>query len=161
MNETQAADDPPAIRTSIDVRRPLDETFRLFTESMDRWWPLASHSVGRRDAASCAMEGRVGGHIFERTRGGDVHVWGTVLVWEPPRRLVCTWHPGRSADQATEVEIGFTAVGDGVTRIDLEHRGWATLGAQATTIQSGYVEGWDFVLGQCFGGFAGPPAGPP
>ena len=51
MNETQAADDPPAIRKSIDVRRPLDETFRLFTESMDRWWPLASHSVGLQNAA--------------------------------------------------------------------------------------------------------------
>jgi uncharacterized protein YndB with AHSA1/START domain len=30
--------------------------------------------------------------FYERTPDGAEHDWGEVLAWEPPRRLVSTWH---------------------------------------------------------------------
>jgi len=53
--------------------------------------------------------------------------WGTVLVWDPPHRLVLAWQIthewGYQPDltQASEVEVRFTPVAGG-TRVDLEHR---------------------------------------
>ena len=60
-----------------------------------------------------------------------------------------TWHPGREADTAQEVEVRFTEASGG-TLVELEHRGWASLGAQAAEMREGYVGGWEHVLGECF-----------
>ena len=42
-------DDQPAtgapVRTSVVVRRPVAETFALFTDGLDSWWPLHTHSI--------------------------------------------------------------------------------------------------------------------
>ena len=66
---------------------------------------------------------------------------------EPASRLVFSWHPGRHASTAQEVELRFTETGDGA-RIELEHRGWEILGEEAVKIREGYETGWDFVLGR-------------
>ena len=75
------------------------------------------------------LEPRVGGRLFERTRGGDEHDWGRVTVWEPPRRLGYTWHLRADRSDATDVEIRFVPAGGG-TRVEIEHRGWERLGAE-------------------------------
>ena len=68
------------------------------------------------------------------------------MAWMPPHRLVVTWHPGREADTAQELEISFAEVAEG-TQVNLLHRGWEILGEQAVKARKGYVTGWDFVLG--------------
>ena len=68
---------------------------------------------------------------------------------EPPHRFVVTWHPGRAADTAQEVEIRFVAVTGG-TRVELEHRGWTKLGKDAAAARESYAEGWPFVFDHCF-----------
>ena len=133
---------------SIEVDRPLDEAFRMFTGEMAGWWPLASHSVGGADARWCGIEGRVGGRVFERTTAGEEHVWGTVTVWEPPRRVAFTWHPGQPSDPHTEVELRFAETAGGRTWIELEHRNWEAIGDRAGEVRQNYVGGWDFVLGE-------------
>ena len=92
----------------------------------------------------------MGGAVWEETTAGVRHVWGTILAWEPPARLVFTWHPGREASLAQEVEVGFAAV-DGGTRVTLEHRGWEVLGPAAEETRGGYVTGWDEVFVRRFG----------
>jgi len=133
------------VRKSVEVGCTADEAFRLFTEDIDSWWPLATHSIGEADAVSCYFEGREGGRIYELHGDGSAHLWGTVTAWQPPERVVFTWHPGRDASTAQEVELRFGEVPGG-TRVELEHRGWESLGEMALRTRTGYETGWVPVL---------------
>jgi uncharacterized protein YndB with AHSA1/START domain len=156
LPRTEAAAFPP-IRKSVTVSAPPEKAFHRFTAEMASWWPLASHSVGQRDAESVTMEGRPGGRIVERLRGGRECVWGTITAWEPPRRVAFTWHPGDDPARAQDVEVRFTPAGGGgrggggggeSTRVELEHRGFERLGALAKRAHRGYPIGWAYVLGR-------------
>ena len=136
----------PPIRKSIHVRAAPDRAFHRFTAEMARWWPLASHSIGQRDAESVTLDGRIGGRIVERIRGGKEAVWGTVTVWDPPREVAFTWHPGHKVEEAMDVVVRFSPEADG-TRVELEHRGFERLGKDARKAHRGYPMGWDYVLG--------------
>ena len=141
---TQATD--TAVRRSVTVNRSVEDAFRLFTEGMATWWPLDTHSIGKDgvDPEAAVLEGREGGRLYERMADGHTSHWGTVLVWEPPTRIVLSWEL-RPDRPATEVEVRFSPVGEG-TRVDLEHRGWERLGERATEVRKGYSEGWEHVL---------------
>ena len=91
------------------------------------------------------MEARVGGRLFERTLSGEEHVWGTITAWEPPNRVVYSWHPGRGEETAQEVEVTFKAEGDG-TRVRIRHYGWETLGDRLDETVASYDEGWNLVI---------------
>ena len=133
------------IRKAIDVAVPVATAFRVFTEQAGSWWPLATKSVGHEKAVDLLFEPRVGGRLYERLLSGAEHDWGEILVWDPPAHLVFTWHPGRGPETSQEVEIRFSASGDG-TRLELEHRGWQRLVATADEIPEHYGSGWDEVL---------------
>lgn len=134
------------VRKVVEVSRPPAEAFAVFTERIAAWWPLAKgYSVYGAESAGCRIEPRVGGAVSERAKDGRTSVWGTVLVWDPPHRFVMTWHPGRGADTAQEVEVRFVPT-DGGTRVELEHRGWETLGAEAAQTRAQYDGGWAVVF---------------
>jgi uncharacterized protein YndB with AHSA1/START domain len=143
---------------TVTVGRPPEEAFRLYTEGIAGWWPLKTHSVTEERAETAVLEGREGGRIFERSVDGEEHAWGMVLVWDPPHRIVHTWHPGRADDTGQEVELRFEPVADG-TRVELVHRGWENLGDRAAEVRSSYDGGWDYVLGECYGTAAGARSG--
>lgn len=136
-----------AVRKSITVDAPPERAFRAFTEGIATWWPLATHSVGAEQAEHVVLEGKEGGRLYERLRSGEEHEWGVVGVWDPPSRLVFSWHPGRGPESAQEIEVRFTAEGAS-TRVDLEHRGWEQLGERGADMRRSYDSGWDTVLGQ-------------
>ncbi|MBI1876314.1 MAG: hypothetical protein HYS05_20815 [Acidobacteria bacterium] len=87
----------PIVKTVILACTPGD-AFHYFTADFGKWWPLASHSCvafasnHQETPASCVFEERKGGRIVECGHSGEEHVWGTVLVWEPPSRVVFSWH---------------------------------------------------------------------
>lgn len=137
------------VRKEVTVRRSVDEAFEVFTREIGRWWPLHAFSLGQAEARTCAFDERVGGEIYETTSDGTRHTWGTILVWEPPARFVSTWHPGRPADTAQEIEVRFDPV-EGGTRVSLEHRGWARFGDGAQDAREGYVSGWATVFVEAF-----------
>lgn len=143
MDSSTGAIEP--VRRTVEVRCTPEEAFRLFIEEIDSWWPLASHSVGREAATGCFFEGLVGGRIYETHRDGSLHLWGTVTAWDPPRRIVFSWHPGRDAATAQEVELRFSPAEDG-TRVELEHRGWERLGERGPDLREAYQTGWVGVL---------------
>jgi uncharacterized protein YndB with AHSA1/START domain len=134
-----------AIRKSVTVRAPVATAFQVFTEGMGSWWPLASKSVSLDDAAGLAVEPRVGGRVYEQTRDGEEHDWGEVLAWDPPSRFVFSWHPGRAAESAQEVDVRFNPAGD-ETRVELEHRGWERLVGPDGEIPEHFVSGWEEAL---------------
>jgi len=139
------------LHKSVKVACDVDHAFRVFTDRIATWWPLASHSVGQADAEKVALEARVGGRLYETVAGGEEHTWGTVTRWDPPRGLAFTWHPGREPDSAQQIEVTFSAEGGGA-RVDLVHSGWDILGEKAAETRRGYDTGWDLVLVQAYGG---------
>jgi uncharacterized protein YndB with AHSA1/START domain len=139
------------VRKSIEVKCSQEHAFRVFTEQMNAWWPRATHSIGQAQSVACAIEGRVGGRVFETLANGDQISWGQVLAWDPPRRLAFSWHLAQGQDTASEVEIKFSAAGSGTTRVDLEHRNWERFGGEnARERRDNYEKGWGLILTQSY-----------
>jgi uncharacterized protein YndB with AHSA1/START domain len=136
---------PPLVKT-VTVRVLPERAFRRFTAELASWWPLASHSVGQAEAETVVMESGVGGRIVERLRSGREYTWGTITVWDPPRRVAFTWHPGRAPESAQDVEVTFRAQGAG-THVELMHTGFERLGPLGKKTRRGYPRGWAYVLG--------------
>ena len=113
----------PPVQQSVYVDCPAEEAFRLFTEGFAEWWPLAAYSVTGEESDNCAIEPWMGGRVFERTRSGKEYEWGSVIAWDPPRRLEFTWNPDMLHDNQEVVAVEFHVEGDG-TRVTLTHRGW-------------------------------------
>ena len=129
------------IRLAFEVRCPPAQAFAIWTSDIDRWWP-ADHTVTGTDDLLVVLEPRLGGRIFERTPGGIEHEWGEVTIWEPPGRFGYLWHLRRDRADATEVEIRFVDAGTDTTRVEIEHRGWEALGAEAETWRDRNHGGW-------------------
>ncbi len=136
------------IRRSVTVRCAPERAFRVFTEELDTWWPLATHSRAAMESEGqgvkverVEVQGHVGGRILERMSSGEALSWGEILAWEPPGRLVIAWKPHPRPDPPTEVEIRFTPQGDG-TLVELEHRGWERLGPAVAELRQDYARGW-------------------
>jgi uncharacterized protein YndB with AHSA1/START domain len=136
-----------AIRKSVTVKVPLERAFLAFTDGITSWWPLATHSYGGDKATAAVFEGKVGGRVYERQEDGTEADWAEVVAWEPPDRFLLEWKICPS-----EVEVRFTDEGGGVTRVDLEHRGWERVGEGAGAIRENYAGGWDVVLGKFVSG---------
>jgi hypothetical protein len=146
---------PPVVKTLVVARR-VDDAFALYTREFGTWWPRATHSLGQEKVADILLECREGGRIFERWADGTEKLWGTVSVFDPPRRIVHTWHVSTDPAHASEVELRFDPVGANRTRVTLEHRHWERMsGAQAQETRDNYDKGWEGVLLGSFGAHAG------
>ena len=66
------------LRKQVKVGLPAEAAFKLFTEGMGRWWPLATHSVGEDQAETCFFEGWTGGRIMEVLKDGSQSERGRV-----------------------------------------------------------------------------------
>jgi uncharacterized protein YndB with AHSA1/START domain len=122
-----------AVRREITVHAPPERAFAVFTERFDAWWPR-SHHIGAAEMQQAVVEPRRGGRWYERGTDGSTCDWGEVLAWEPPHRLVLSWHLGGDwrydpdPAHASEVEVTFTPTGEG-TRVELVHRHFERHGA--------------------------------
>jgi uncharacterized protein YndB with AHSA1/START domain len=131
---TSTGPDPNSVRKVVRVQAPLEIAWRVFTEQIGTWWPLASYKIGKVKAVDAVIEARVGGRWYERGEDGSTCDWGSVLAWEPPGRLVLSWDI--TADWQydpklkTEIELRFFAEGENATRVELEHRHLDRFGAR-------------------------------
>ena len=137
----------PPVEKTLHLPLSVEDAFKLFTQGLSTWWPLETHSIGEDQAVSCHIEEHEGGRIYQTNRDGSQSPWGLVLAWEPPNRMVMSWHPGKDVNLATQVEVRFTAEGQG-SRLELVHSGWEVLGENAKKTRAGYNSGWDMVLGR-------------
>lgn len=100
------------------------------------------------------FETKESGRCYSEQEDGTECDWGTVLAWEPPRRVVfawqitAAWQFGPEVAKSSEVEVRFTTVGTELTRVDLEHRHFERLGESGRTMRAGVdnPSGWNGLL---------------
>ena len=138
-------DSENVVTKSIVVKQDVARAFRVWTERIDAWWPVG-HSISGDPQTRVLIEGKVGGRFFERTSQGVEHDWGSVVVWEPPHRLVYNWYLGSGQEQPTRVEVQFVPLGESKTRVEIEHRGPELIGELWWLNNSRYGAAWDKVL---------------
>jgi hypothetical protein len=149
-------DDGDAVQCDAVVPFSRTAAFEMFRHDIHTWWPREMTWSG--DALEhLTLEGRKGGMLGEQGPDGLRLDCARVMRWLPPEKLVLRWHigPGRlpqpDAAKASEVEIRFAAEDDRHTRVGLEHRGFANLGAAGSEYRAlmGAAKGWPHILG-CF-----------
>jgi uncharacterized protein YndB with AHSA1/START domain len=122
---------------------------------MGAWWP-APHHVGQLPFEDILIDPQKGGRWDEINAEGAECIWGTVLIWEPPKKVVLSWH--QQADwmfnagmaHASEVALEFVAEGPEKTRVEFEHRHLQRHGAgwEKMREQVGADGGWPAILEQ-------------
>ncbi len=141
--------DALSIQKQLVVEAPAERAFRLFTAHMTAWWPKTYH-IGASPLKACVIEPHEGGRWYEITEDGQECMWGKVLAWDPPRRLVLAWQLTRAyaydPDFVTEVEVRFTALSPTRTQVDFEHRSLERFGEGAPTQRDRMNEGWGLIL---------------
>ena len=129
-----ATTDANSVRKIVSVQAPPAVAWRVFTEKMGTWWPLAYYKIGKANAVDAVIEPRIGGRWYERGDDGSTCDWGRVLSWEPHSRLVLSWDISADwqPDPAlkTEIEVRFIPEGKDGTRVELEHRHLDRYGAR-------------------------------
>jgi hypothetical protein len=140
---------PAPVRKSLTVPATPARAFEIFTAGFDRWWPR-EHTIGKGPLKEAELEQRAGGRWYGVDDDGTQTKWGDVLVWEPPARLLLAWRIGPDwqfhADLHTEVEVKFTALADGQTRVDFEHRYLERMGDGAQALRDSLDGGWAGIL---------------
>jgi uncharacterized protein YndB with AHSA1/START domain len=142
---------PAPVKKSVVVKADVERSFSAFTSRIGKWWPR-THSIGSTSQADVIIEPRVGGRWYERGGDGSECEWGKVLAWDPPGRLILAWQLDSdwkyNPALVLEVEVTFTALETGVTRVDLEHRNLERYGDRAAEVREkvGSDRGWLGIL---------------
>ena len=148
---SQTTIQPAPVKKVVTVNATAEKAFKVFTDGLDRWWPR-SHHIGKPEMARAVLEPRAGGRWYEIGADGSECDWGEVLAWEPPLRLMLAWRitPGWQFDPNaySEVEVVFTPLADGTTRVDFEHRKLEGLGGDVATMRASIDSpgGWGGIL---------------
>ena len=152
MTSEPTISDANHVRKVVNVKATPAVAWRVFTEKLSSWWPLATHKIGKAKAVDAVIEPRVGGRWYERGEDGSTCDWGRVLAWEPHKRLVLSWEITadwqHDPNLKTEVEVRFIPDGGG-TRVELEHRHLDQYGARRDEIRGIFDSqgGWTGLLG--------------
>jgi uncharacterized protein YndB with AHSA1/START domain len=141
------------VQKKLSVNLPVERVFAVFTQDMGAWWP-ATHHIAKQAFTEITVEPRAGGRWFERAEDGSECDWGRVLAWEPPHRVVFSWHLQADwnfdpdPEKASEVEVRFVAEGTDKTRVELEHRKLERHGESWEKVRTGVdsPRGWTFIL---------------
>jgi uncharacterized protein YndB with AHSA1/START domain len=138
-----------SVQRDITVDTTPERAFAVFTERFDSWWPRG-HRIGTGELEEVVIEPRLGGRWFERSSDGSECVWGEVLAWEPPHRLMLSWHldgEWKLGPEGSEIEVRFTPVGSS-TRVELEHRHFERHGATGDALREAVAGegGWETLL---------------
>jgi uncharacterized protein YndB with AHSA1/START domain len=138
------------VRKSVRVNASQAQAFEVFTSGLARWWP-GKASIGKPPRKTSVFETRLGGRWYEVSEDGSEANVGKVLVWQPPHRFVVswdinsTWKPDTSV--SSEVEVRFIAEGAKATIVELEHRKFEQMGAEAGASMRRDVDGgWPGIL---------------
>jgi uncharacterized protein YndB with AHSA1/START domain len=138
------------VRKSIRVNANQERAFEVFTSGLGRWWPR-DKGIGKLPMQAAIMEPRLGGRWYELAEDGSQTNVGKIIAWEPPKRFVMTWDINSQwkpdTTVSSEVEVKFIPDGTNATRVELEHRRFEQMGAEAgATMRNSVDGGWPGML---------------
>jgi uncharacterized protein YndB with AHSA1/START domain len=138
------------VRKSIRVNATQAHAFEVFTSGIGRWWPRHA-TIGTAPMKEVVLEPRLGGRWYQLAEDGSQAKVGEILVWEPPRRFIVSWDLNSNwkpdTTVSSEVEVWFTADGPNATLVELEHRKFERMGAEAGAKMRKDVDGgWPGML---------------
>jgi uncharacterized protein YndB with AHSA1/START domain len=142
-----------AVKKSLLVECSREHAFRIFTEHMGQWWP-ATHHVGDTPFRDIIVEPRTGGRWYEIDVKEKQGAWGHVLAWEPPDRVVLSWHLNTKfafdpdLARASEIHVRFVAQSPTKTRLEFEHRAIERHGEGYEALRDMLDNGWVGVLAE-------------
>ena len=145
--------DATTVRAAIEVAAPQQRAFEVFTRDFGAFKPR-EHNLLQVPIAETVVEPHVGGHIIDRGADGSECRWARVLAYEPPTRFLFSWDIspqwGVETDpsRTSEVEVTFTALDAGRTRVELEHRHLDRHGDGWQSVRDGVADdaGWPLYL---------------
>jgi uncharacterized protein YndB with AHSA1/START domain len=134
------------VRKTVRVKAPIAHAFDVFTSGLTRWWPH-NHGIGKKPIQKVLMEPHLGGRWLEISEDGTQTSVATIIVWEPPHRLVMVWQVNAQwkPDQAmkSEVDVRFTPDGPNATKVELLHHRFETMGAETgASLRKDVNGGW-------------------
>ena len=138
------------VRKNIRVNASQAHAFEVFTSGLGHWWPRKA-TIGKAPMKTVVLEPQLGGRWYELSEDGSQADVGKILVWEPPHRFVVSWdlnaHWKPDPAIGSEVEIRFVADGPNATLVELEHRKFEQMGAEAGASMRKDVDGgWPGML---------------
>ncbi len=138
------------VRKSVRVKASQAHAFEVFTAGLDRWWPRKA-TIGTSPLKAVTIEPRLGGRWYETGEDGSQAIVGKVLLWDPPNRFIVSWDIDRhwkpNATVGSEVEVRFTIEGPDATLVELEHRKFEEMGADAgASLRNDVDRGWPGIL---------------
>lgn len=112
----------PVVKVTRRVGAPPERAFAAWVDPalLVRWF--CGPKAERSEAWTCAHPG--GCYLIVMHGEQDWPHSGHYEIVEPPRHLAFSWYTPSTDNQRTDVDVRFTADGDG-TRIELRHTGLA------------------------------------
>jgi hypothetical protein len=138
------------VQKRVHVRAPIDHAFDVFTRGLTRWWPH-THGVGGKPIKTVLLEPKLGGRWLEIAEDGTQTPVATITLWEPPHRFILLWQIDAQwkpdAAMRSEVDVKFFAESPEVTRVELLHHKFETMGSEAGASMRRDVDGgWPGLL---------------
>jgi len=138
------------VHKTIRVKASQAHAFAVFTAGLGRWWPRTA-TIGAGPLKIVVMETRLGGRWYEESEDGSQANVGKILVWEPPHKFVVSWDINSNwkpdTTVSSEVEVRFIPEGPDATLVELEHRNFERMGAEAGALMRKDVDGgWPGIL---------------
>ena len=140
----------PLVNT-IEVPCTQKHAFAVFLD-MGSWWPtnkFATSVMRGQVVKALRVDARESGQIIEVGADGLEVLWGTIKTYEPYGYLRMDFHiphPSEKNPGFSTVEVRFTALANGRTRVELKQSNWEALGDVAKMVQGGYRQAWVAIL---------------
>ena len=143
----------PIVKT-IDVACAQEKAFGLFVTGMGSWWPLDKRSMslmnGGQPAKSLRIDAKEGGQIVEIGPDDTEYLWGTITSYDPHELVRMDFHMGLPPENASLVEVRFTALEDERTRVELTQSNFEAFGDMAEMMRGGYGSGWVIIFEEAY-----------
>ena len=140
------------VRRSVTVSAPIERAFAVFTGDLASWWPR-EYTWSKQGMEAAYVDSERGRWIERDSQGNEI-LWGELLTWDPPNRIVLSWliSPQRTIEtdpaRASEIEIRFVSEGSSTSRVELEHRKFSRHGEGWEAMRAGMDsdQGWSWIL---------------
>jgi uncharacterized protein YndB with AHSA1/START domain len=138
------------VRKTIRVNAAPAHAFDVFTTGLTRWWPR-DHGIGKKPIQKVMMESRLGGRWLEIAEDGTQTNVATIILWEPPHRMVMLWQINAQwkpdPTMKSEVDVRFSPDGPNATLVELVHHKFETMGAEAgASMRHDVDRGWPALI---------------